>query len=271
VAPADAEDDVVAVLWEHGTAGVHVQPGPAGAAVLLAYFPDRPALLADLRAALSPLGLAGIEPTDIPDVDWVARFREGFHAFAAAGFSIIPSWDPAPVPSEATRTLRVLPARAFGTGTHETTRLCLGALRALAGRRRLGRLADLGAGTGILAVAAARLGAGPVIALDIDPEAVASSRLHARMNEVGVHVVQGDGAGPLRAGIFDVVVANLTAPLLIERREEIAALRAPSGALVLSGFLRDDADAIADAYAARGSDSIRVDGEWAALVVETQP
>jgi ribosomal protein L11 methyltransferase len=271
-APAAAEEDVVAVLWERGTSGVHVQAGPPGSVVLVAYFTDQPSLAADLQGALSACGVTSFAPVPIPDVDWVAHFREGFRPFDAGGFTIVPAWEPT---TESRKTsgipLRVLPGRAFGTGTHESTRLCLSALQSLAAQGPLGRAVDVGAGTGILAVAAALLGARALTAIDIDPEAVESARLHARMNAVDLHVVRGDGGRPLARGRFDLVLANLTAPLLLEKRDEIAGLCAPSAALVLAGLLREDADTISAAYAEVGRCTLSVDGEWAALVFEARP
>jgi ribosomal protein L11 methyltransferase len=267
-APAAAEDGVVAALWDLGTAGVHVQPALPGSVVLVAYFPDRPGLGTDLVSSLSALGVTGVQPAAIPDVDWVARFREGFRAFRAGGFHIVPEWEAPPPGSAADHIVRILPARAFGTGTHESTRLCLAALECLAGRGPLGRVVDVGTGTGILAVAAARLGAREVTAIDIDPEAVESARLHAGLNGVAVRLVRGDGGRPLAGGRFDLVLANLSAPLLVERRDEIARLCARGARAILAGFLREDGPEIAAAYAALGPAETRALGEWAALVME---
>jgi ribosomal protein L11 methyltransferase len=267
-AAAAAEEAVVTALWERGTTGVHVQAGPPGTVVLVAYFTDQPSLAADLECGLSACGVTSFAPAPIPDVDWVARFREGFRSFSVGGFTLVPAWETAPVGPCPTRALRILPGRAFGTGTHESTRLCLHALESLAARRPLGRVLDVGGGTGILAIAAAVLGAGPVVAIDIDPDAVESARLHARLNAVDVLVVRGDGGRPLAGGRFDVVLANLTAPLLLERSDELAALRAPGGSLILAGFLHEDAAGVAAAYAGAGAATTRTDGDWAALMVE---
>jgi ribosomal protein L11 methyltransferase len=269
--PATAEEAVITALWERGTTGVQVQSDPPGTVVLTAYFAERPGLAADLRSSLSALGATNVAPAFIPDVDWVARFREGFRGFDAGGFHIVPAWEPPPEGLIARRTLRMLPARAFGTGTHESTRLCLSALESLAARRRLGRVVDVGAGTGILAIAATYLGARPVTAIDIDPDAVESIQMHARMNAADVHLVRGDGGRPLVHGRFDVVLANLTAPLLLAKSDEIVALGAPSSSVVLAGFLREDSDHIAAAYAELGPATVRIDGEWAALVFEAGP
>jgi ribosomal protein L11 methyltransferase len=254
----DDEDEAIAALWELGTEGVEVQSTVAST-ILLAYFTERPELEHELARVFPKL-----ERTSVPQVDWVARFREGFRAFSAGGFRIAPAWD---VPPDADpRLLIVDPGRAFGTGTHETTRLCLGALERLASRRRLGRALDLGCGTALLAIAAARLGAQPVVALDNDPEALGSAREHARLNAVDVRLVLGDGGAALVAAAFDLVLANITAPLLAAHAGEIAALVAPGGALVLSGLLESDLGPLRDAYIRLGAPDVLSDGEWAALV-----
>jgi ribosomal protein L11 methyltransferase len=269
-APAAAEEAVVTALWECGTTGIHVQAGPPGEVALVAYFINYPTLEADLQRVLAACGVTRFEPAPIPDVDWVARFREGFRAFTVGGFMLAPAWEPPPPGSCHTRVLRILPGRAFGTGTHESTRLCLSALESLAARRPLGRVLDVGGGSGILAIAAAVLGAGPVAAVDIDPDAAESARLHAGLNAVDLLVVLGDGGKPFAPGVFDLVLANLTAPLLLEKRLEIAALCGPSSRVVLAGFLREDADRVAGAYAPLGALTPSVDGEWAALVIEAR-
>jgi ribosomal protein L11 methyltransferase len=265
------EDLAVAALWEAGTAGVEVKPAPGGRLRLLAYFADdssAPSL------AVLPAG-ATLERAEVEDVDWVARFREGFHAFRAGCFLIAPAWDLPASPG----TLVVDPGRAFGTGTHETTRLCLAALEGLAARRRLGRTLDLGAGTGLLAVAAVRLGASFVCASDLDREANHASSHHARLNGVRLAVVRANGGRGFRAGSFDLVLANLMALLLVDRASEIRALLAPGGALVLSGLLLDDVPFVREAFEAGrdaegpgcGQPRVIVEGEWAALAYEDVP
>ncbi len=269
VAAAD-EDDAVAALWEAGTVGVEVRPGAGGRLRLLAYF-------ADDASGPSPAALppgSTVEPAEVEDVDWVARFREGFHAFRAGRFLVTPAWESPAADRPTPETLIVDPGRAFGTGTHETTRLCLAALEALAARRRLGRTLDLGAGTGLLAVAAVRLGAPFVCASDLDAEASTASRHHALLNAVRLAVVRADGGRGFRPGSFDLVLANLMALLLVDRAAEIRALLAPGGALVLSGLLVEDVPLVRAAFEGRppkracGSPSVIGQGEWAALVYE---
>jgi ribosomal protein L11 methyltransferase len=115
-------------------------------------------------------------------------------------------------------------------------------------------------------VAARRLGASSAVAADLDPEAVDSARLHARLNGTDYAVVRADGGGPFRRGAFDVVLANLSAPLLRARADELLALGAPGSVLVLSGLLVEDADDMANAYAGAGPFERRTDGEWACLI-----
>jgi len=200
----------------------------------------------------------------VPEVDWVARQRMDFLPLRVDRFRIAPSWEP---PADAADLLVVDPGRAFGTGAHETTRLCLTLLQSVAETRPLGRIVDVGAGTGLLAVAASRLGARVAVALDLDPEAIESARVHAGLNRVPVRILRGDGGRALRPGRFDVVLANLTTPLLLERAHELAALRAPRGLLLLSGVLVEDLPELRDAYRSLGAWEERVDGGWAAALV----
>lgn len=261
--PSEQEDVASAALWECGTVGIQVEDRPGSSIALLASFRDEPGVEDRLREAARALPGASWRPVEVADVDWVARFREDFRAFEAAGFAIVPEWEGRP-PAE--RVILIDPGRAFGTGTHETTRLCLQLVGEEAARRPLGRVLDVGSGTGILAVAALRLGARMAAAVDLDPEATASSSAHARINRLPLAVVQGDGSRAFRAARFDLVLANLMAPLLIERSGELRSACAPGATLILSGLLAEDVPAVADAYAT-GTVEVRGHGEWAALRV----
>jgi ribosomal protein L11 methyltransferase len=263
--PAAREDAATAALAECGTAGIEVRPGPRGRVLLLAYFPRARGLAARLRTALAT-ERAQVKAVPVPRVDWVAHFRAGFQPFTAGRFRVVPRWL-AGAGARDPDTIVVEPGRAFGTGTHASTRLCLGALEALAAERALGAVADLGTGTGILAIAALRLGAGTADAVEIDPEAAASARLHARLNRVAPRIIEGDLAGPLRAGAYDTVLANLIAALHVERRDEIVGLGRRNARYVLAGLLDTDLPRIRRHYRGLGRLTVRRDGEWAAVVV----
>ncbi|MDA8095044.1 MAG: 50S ribosomal protein L11 methyltransferase [Betaproteobacteria bacterium] len=204
---------------------------------------DAQALLAAARAQpIEGIGAYSIETVD--DEDWVRLTQSQFDPIRISErMWIVPSWH-APVSADAVN-LMLDPGLAFGTGSHPTTRMCLQWLdRHLhAGEALL----DYGCGSGILAIAAAKLGAAPVLGVDIDPQAVAASRTNALRNEVDAEFWRADEAP---AFVADVTIANiLTNPLKILAPVLAGSVR-PGGRLVLTGILAAQAGDVVEAYSA---------------------
>ncbi|GIW19872.1 MAG: hypothetical protein KatS3mg065_0168 [Chloroflexota bacterium] len=163
------------------------------------------------------------------------------------------------------------PGMAFGTGLHPTTRLCLRALEDLADGGTLGpatRVLDLGSGSGILAIAAAKLGAASVLALDLDPIAVEATAANARRNRLAARIEARRGSLPSGAAPFDLVLANLVASILVELAPSLAAELAPGGRLVASGIVDERAAEVEAAFVAAGLAVVErlKDGDWIAFV-----
>ncbi len=161
------------------------------------------------------------------------------------------------------------PGMAFGTGLHPTTRLCLAALEGFADRGLLAgaRVVDVGSGSGILAIAAGRLGARELVAVDVDPIAVDASRENALRNGLDRVIVSREGSVPTGDGPFDVVLANLIASLLVRLADALAAEVRPGGTLLASGIFRDREPEVAEAFASRGFELANrwAEGDWVAL------
>ena len=195
--------------------------------------------------------------------DWSERWKRWHRPVdvSAGGRTVRvrPPWEPAA--GDGVIDIVIDPGQAFGTGGHHTTRLCLELLLEL---EPAGSLADWGCGSGVLALAAAKLGWLPVSAVDFDPAAVAATRANATANAVdALHVGHADLAsdpGPT-AG---TVVANLMTPLLLRVAERLVD---PPGDLIISGLLREQADEVAGAFARRDLEEAarRSSGEWSAL------
>lgn len=204
---------------------------------------DRDALLADLADQL------GQEPDDyrfedLPDQDWERSWMDDFQPMRfGRRLWIVPSWQQPPDPDAV--NIKLDPGLAFGTGTHETTDLCLTWLDSA----RLGgkQVIDYGCGSGILAIAALLLGARHAHACDLDPQALEASRVNAAANGVGkrLHLSLPEAMPDEQA---DILLANILAAPLRELAPELARRVVPGGALVLSGILADQADAVCKAY-----------------------
>jgi ribosomal protein L11 methyltransferase len=224
----------------------------------------------DLAATSLPATVPGVARADIVDVedeDWAWRSQRALTPILVGRILVTPPWavhDEAGAGPTGERpiTIVIQPSMGFGTGHHATTRLCLNLLQRLdlTGRRVL----DVGTGSGVLALAAHALGAGTVLAVDDDPDAIESARENLELNgvNVGIDLHLGDFRG-MPTGGWDVVTANLTGSLLARSADVLSAAVAPGGTLVISGVtLGEEADVLA-AFAPRMTPVVRLaEDEW---------
>ncbi|HEX3693645.1 MAG TPA: 50S ribosomal protein L11 methyltransferase [Solirubrobacteraceae bacterium] len=293
VAQRDAEI-VLADLLELAPAGVEEVELPAddgreaqveyaiyGSPGELPELPQLHALAGGVRVQLSS--------SEVPD-DWAERWKR-FHepvlieaparmaglgagqsgnddaARSAASLHVRPPWEP---PSQSSEAIEIVidPAQAFGTGSHATTRLCLELLLALAASDPARpSVLDVGTGSGVLAIAAAKLGYSPVLALDNDPLSVKAAAANARVAGVAIDVRRHDLRSPTPSA--PLVIANLLRPLLVQLADSLERIdgRAPAH-VIASGLLCEEAAEVGELLAARLDLSVREHserGEWAAL------
>ncbi len=213
----------------------------------------------------------------LPDVDWIKLSQEGLPPVRAGRFFVYGAHDAGTVPSGVV-PIRIEAGLAFGTGHHETTALCLSVLSDLAKRRRFANALDLGCGTGLLAIGAAKLWRRVVTASDIDPVAVKVTRENAVANGEAplVRAVTADGlAHPAltASAPYDLIVANILAGPLTRLARDIAAATAPGGTVVLSGLLTWQENLVLSFYRPQGLilRAARRAGSWTALVLEKPP
>jgi len=260
---------VLAELVELVPGGVEEERGEGYVEYAIYGPPGELPALPELRAAAGR-GLVEVETTEIPD-DWADRWRD-FHEPVSVGSGrlvVRPSWERGDA-GDAGIDIVVDPGRAFGTGAHATTRCCLELLLDLADHGLAsGALADWGTGSGVLAIAAAKLGWAPVVACDHEAAAVeaAAANAHANDVEVAVRRINLREQAPPSAS---TVTANLTAPLLLSLAARMAAgAIATPDRLVVSGLLARERDGVRAAFAAAGLavEAELAEGEWSALLL----
>ncbi len=208
---------------------------------------------------------------ELAEDDWAHAWKKHYHPLRVGQrLVIVPSWESySATPGEVTITLD--PGLAFGTGLHPTTRLCLAIIeeRMAPGARVL----DLGTGSGILAIAAARLGAGSVLALDVDAVAVEAARQNVAANGVAGIVTVGEGSLEAATGLFDFVVVNILAWVIVALAGEGLVERVrPGGLLVVAGLIAEQEAGVAAALAGRGAKVVnrRREKDWVALVAAVE-
>jgi ribosomal protein L11 methyltransferase len=255
-----------------GAAAVGAQGAEDSEARVTAYFdspPEVERVRAALLEALRVYGLASsdvreMRPREVEGRDWLAEWKRGWRPTEVGRFVVAPPWCEVPDGDERI-VIRVEPGMAFGTGTHETTRLCLAAIER---HFRGASFLDVGTGTGVLAIAAARLRPrARVEACDTDASAVSVAEENARVNGVAGRIAFRVGTVDETTPSADFVCANLTADVIIALLPALAG--ATCGRLVLSGILATQADSVRSRLRELGVSDCEVthEGEWVAMVV----
>lgn len=260
---AAARSACLSALFASGAQGVHEDGGS-----LVTHFPPGFDLESVHRAVSEADADVVIETSPVPEIDWSVEWKSRIVAHELGPLTVSPPW--LAHNYDATRCIVIDPGMAFGTGDHATTR---GVIRLLPQVLRPGNVvADLGAGSAILAIAAAKLGASRVYAIELDHDSIANAEENVERNGVGevVHVFEGDATAflPLVAPV-DVVLANIISSVLIELLPVIGLCLAEDGAAILSGILREERDVIVSALNDHGWRIVDEDAEdiwWSAIV-----
>lgn len=261
--------DIAAALQLDGSAQavlIAEEPHGDGAVVEALYTAEPDA------AYLSLIAGRAITVAPLPDQDWIRLSQEGLPPVRAGRFFVYGAHDAGTVP-HGVIPMKIEAGLAFGTGHHETTALCLGVLSDIARRRAFRNVLDLGCGTGLLAIGAAKLWKRPVLASDIDVVAVEVTRDNARANGVAplIRAVTADGlTNPVlaHAAPYDLIIANILAGPLTQLAPAIQRALAPGAMLVLSGLLHNQEALVKSFYQSLRFLGERRDGPWSALVLE---
>ena len=246
VRPGSNRDAVLAALFAVGAQGVQ-EVGDQFVTLL-----SSPRSADDVSCAvLAASPDATVETEETPRVDWTERWKEALHVQRVGPLAIAPPWLAAGENPD--HTIVIEPGMAFGTGEHPTTR---GVVRLLPGALHAGsRVADLGAGSAVLSIAAAKLGAGHAFAIELDPDAIGNAEENVARNGVAnrVTVLEGDAASllPLVAPV-DLVLANIISSVIRELLPVIDEAVADDGSAILSGILREELPDILNAIASVG-------------------
>lgn len=280
--PPDADDQLSALLDDYSPAAIEdlaerpLPPGglwdptyppipepPPAPLQWRVFFHDADTRAAAARAILQSLPTLQIEHADIPDEDWAARSQASLKAVRAGAFVVAPPWD-VPAAADGTTLIVIEPSMGFGTGHHQTTRLCLQLLSDVDVQGL--DVLDLGTGSGVLAMAASMRGAKSVVGIDVDIDAIASAETSAKLNPLPFTLqfrVADFRSQPVANA--DVVLANLTGGMLTQSAAAVAALVRPNGTLILSGFDHSEVDGITNAFAGFVDDVRLSEDSWVAL------
>jgi ribosomal protein L11 methyltransferase len=258
-------------LMEAGALGTESCDAGDGAHIIGYY--DAPVEESEVRTAIlnalriynfAPSSLIDLKVSEVADRDWLAEWKKDWQPVEVGRFIVAPPWSDVTAAHNRI-VIRIEPGMAFGTGTHETTRLCL---KALEKYYRGGSFLDVGTGTGILAIAAAKMfPEARVEAIDTDAEALEIARENARLNDVGHKIIFRVGTVEEQTSSADFICANLTAPVIVDLLPLL--LGATCGRLVLSGILDSQIELVEANLRELGAAILESeqDGEWVALVV----
>lgn len=278
---AQLGEEVAAIIaTELGSAGVEIGRGEIVVWTQAPSMADARAKLVVVVERLAAQGFA-LDPETVtqrktpPESEWRDSWKRFFRVHRVTRhIVIVPSWESFS-PAKNDVVIHLDPGRAFGTGIHASTRLCLAEIDHLAQveKRQVARVLDLGTGSGVLAVACAKMWPCAIgIAVDDDPVAVDCARKNVAVNEVSNFVVERGRAAEHR-GEFDLILANIQADTLLSSCAAIAKQLGGNGTLVLSGLLTEQCDNVAQKYQAHGlretkRTTLADDSEWTALVLE---
>ena len=265
---AEAADVAAALELDGSAQAVLIAEEPfADGAVVEALYTEAPD-----AAYLTRITGRAVKVEPLPDQDWIRLSQEGLPPVRAGRFFVYGAHDAGKVP-HGVIPMKIEAGLAFGTGHHETTALCLAALSELARERSFRNVLDLGCGTGLLAIGAAKLWKRPVLASDIDAIAVEVTRDNARANGVAplVRAVTANGlTNPILANAapYDLLIANILAGPLTQLAPSILRSLAPGAVLLLSGLLRNQEKLVISFYRSLRYVGVRRAGPWSALVLE---
>jgi ribosomal protein L11 methyltransferase len=276
-----AETAATAQLWALNSTGLEVSEDASDFVTLRAYFnaaPDvealRKQILNNLKLINLPdFALRRVEAMTIADQDWLSEWKKGWEPLLVGQRLLIsPSWKLEKAKGTDRIVIQIDPGMAFGTGTHETTRGCLEMLEKYwPPASGSGALLDVGTGTGILAIAAIKLHPGArVTAFDVDPEAIEVARENAEINLVADEIdIEVNKLSFYQGQDFDLVLANLTADVIIPLAPEFPTVMKPQATLIVSGILREQGDDVIAALNVQQFDVIesKPDGEWLTIVL----
>ncbi|GAB6934270.1 50S ribosomal protein L11 methyltransferase [Calditerricola yamamurae] len=253
---------------------------PKEGVVVKAYLPSSPHLpetVKAIEAAVRGLAQYGIEPgparvtlAEVDEANWSAAWKKYYKPIRVTPrLTIRPVWESYTPEHPEERVIALDPGMAFGTGTHPTTVLCL---RALEQAVRPGdTVIDVGCGSGVLAIAAAKLGAGEVLALDLDPVAVRAARQNVALNKLEDHITVRENN--LLDGVTvaaDVIVANILAEVIVRLAGDAAAHLKPGGTFIASGIIRSKAPAVREAMESSGLAVVETvsEDDWLAVIAK---